>query len=326
MTTSTLIFPGQGSQETGMGRDLAEADREVMQLWKKAERISGIDLRGIYWDGDAASMADTRNLQPGLTVANLSCWMKLSPGFAPDATAGHSLGEFSSLVAAGVLPVDVALELVSLRGRLMSDADPEKKGAMAAVVKLPLSEVRTCVDAAAEATGEIICIANYNTPAQFVISGVRAAVDEALAQVKAARGRGIALAVSGAFHSPMMREAAAELARAIDSSAKKAWSRARFAVYSNAEPTPAHDALILRERLKRQMTSSVLWVDTISRQWDDGCRFFVECGPKNVLTKMVDPILKAHPPAMAAHSDESTAWHTASIGDLAQVLAFQKNP
>lgn len=319
---SALLFPGQGSQETGMGRDLAEADRDIMDLWKRAERISGIALREIYWDGDADAMADTRNLQPGLTAANLACWMKLSSRFAPDAAAGHSLGEFSALAAAGVLPFDTALELVSLRGRLMSEADPEGKGTMAAVVKLGLDAVRACVDESAKATGEMIGIANYNTPAQFVISGTRAAVDDIQARVKAAKGRAIPLAVSGAFHSPMMRDAATELAKAVDGIPQSAWNKARFPVYCNAEPAAVLEPERIRGLLKRQMTSSVFWIDTISRQWDDGCRFFVECGPKTVLSKMVDPILKAHTPAAADHAEDAPAWRTASVGGLEQAGAF----
>lgn len=322
---SALLFPGQGSQETGMGRDLAEADREIMELWKKAERISGIALREIYWDGDADAMAGTRNLQPGLTAANLACWMKLSSRFSPDAAAGHSLGEYSALAAAGVLSVDAVLELVSLRGRLMSEADPEGKGAMAAVVKLGLDEVKACVDETAGATGAMIGIANYNTPGQFVVSGTRAAIDDVQTRVKAARGRAIPLAVSGAFHSPMMRDAAAELAGAIDRIPQSAWNKARFSVYCNVEPTAVREPERIRERLKRQMTSSVFWIDTIARQWDDGCRFFVECGPKTVLSKMVDPILKAHAPAAAGNleqAEDAPAWRTAAVGNLEQAEAF----
>lgn len=319
---SALLFPGQGSQESGMSRDLAESDNEAMALWKKAERISGIALREIYWEGDANAMADTRNLQPGLTAANLACWMKLAPRFVPAAAAGHSLGEFSALAAAGVLPVDTVLELVALRGRLMSEADPEGNGAMAAVVKLGLDEVQTCVSESAEATGEMVGIANYNTPGQFVVSGTRTAIGDLQTRAKAAGGRAIPLAVSGAFHSPMMRDAAAELAKAIDGVNKSAWSKARFPLYCNARPEPVQDPDRIRDLLKRQMTSSVFWIDTITRQWDRGCRLFVECGPKNVLSKMVDPILKAHAPAAASHSDDTPAWRVSGAGGLEQIAAF----
>ena len=319
---SALLFPGQGSQEPGMGRDLAETDRESMDLWKKAERISGIPLREIYWDGDGTGMAETRHLQPALTVANLTLWLKLAPRLSPGAAAGHSLGEYSALAAAGVLPLDTILELVSLRGRLMSEADPEGKGAMAAIVKLPLEQVEACVAESAQSTHELILIANYNTPTQFVVSGSKAAIADIQSRTKDARGRALPLAVSGAFHSPMMEEAASELAKAIDGVSKTAWNKARFPVYCNADPGPQTDADAIKTLLKKQMTSSVYWIDTIGRQWDNGCRIFVECGPKTVLAKMVDPILKSHAGADAGQEAEPAPWRTINVGNAAQVQDF----
>lgn len=320
--TSALLFPGQGSQESGMGRDLAEADRNSMDLWKKAERISGIALREIYWDGAEAEMAETRNLQPALTVANLALWMRIAPRFRPGATAGHSLGEYSALAAAGVLPVDTVLELVSLRGRLMSEADPDGKGTMAAIVKLPLEQVEDCVAKARESTGAMLLIANYNTPVQFVVSGARAAIAEMQSLAKAAKGRAVPLAVSGAFHSPLMEEAASELARAIDGVSGSAWSKARFPVYCNADPGPQTEPEIIKVLLKRQMTSSVYWIDTIARQWDNGCRIFVECGPKAVLAKMVNPILKAHAQTSGEPGEDGAPWRTINVGNLEQAQEF----
>lgn len=319
-----LLFPGQGSQEPGMGRDLAEADREIMDLWKKAERISGIGLREIYWDGDETAMADTRNLQPALTIANIAFWTRLAPRLSPTAVAGHSLGEYSALYAAGVLPLKAVLELVSLRGRLMRDADPTGAGAMAAIVKLSLEQVEACVAAARQASGELILVANYNTPGQFVVSGTRAAVAAVQAEAKAAKGRAITLAVSGAFHSPLMAEAAAELGKAIDGIADSAWNKARFPVYCNAAPQAESAPEAIRGLLTRQMTSSVYWIDTITRQWDDGCRAFVECGPKGVLSKMVGPILQHHAPATDAHSKThgQAAWTCATVGTLEQLQNF----
>ena len=322
MSSIALLFPGQGSQEPGMGRDLAESNRDAMELWKKAERISGIALREIYWDGDEQQMAATQNLQPALTVVNLALWMELASKVSPAATAGHSLGEYSAMVAAGVLPMDTVLELVSLRGRLMSQADPDGKGAMAAVVKLTLPQVEECVAAAQKATGEVLVIANYNTPGQFVISGTRAAIASAQESVKAAKGRAIPLAVSGAFHSPLMQEAAAELAKALDGISKTAWNKARFPVYCNASARPESDADMLKSLLAKQMTSSVFWIDTLSAQWDAGCRIFVECGPKGVLGKMVGPVLQGHAPAAAVHSDASPAWRTLGVGNLQQLHDF----
>jgi len=314
-----LLFPGQGSQEPGMTRDLAEADRDSMDLWKKAEQISGLPLREIYWDGDETVMAETRNLQPALTAANLALWQKLAPKFSPSATAGHSLGEYSALAAAGVLPFDTVLELAALRGRLMSEADPTGRGTMAAIVKLSLAQVEESVAEAQKATGEVILVANYNTPAQFVVSGDKAAIAKVQEIAKEAKGRAIPLAVSGAFHSPLMNEAAIELASAIDRVGKGRWNKARFPVYCNAAPVAESDPERIKELLKKQMTSSVYWIDTITRQWDDGCRSFVECGPKGVLGKMVGSILQDHTPAAAAHSDETPAWRVLNAGNMQQV-------
>jgi [acyl-carrier-protein] S-malonyltransferase len=320
--STALLFPGQGSQEPGMGRDLAEADQAIMDLWKKAERISGLALREIYWGGAEEDMAQTRHLQPALTVVNLALWFGLAAKLSPRAVAGHSLGEYSALAAAGVLPPDAVLELVSLRGRLMSEADPSGVGSMAAVIKLPLARVEECVLAAQTATGECLLVANYNTPSQFVVSGTRTAVAALQEKVKEAKGRAIVLPVSGAFHSPLMAEAATELGKAIAGIAKSAWSNARFPVYCNAAPRAESSSSAIKDLLVRQMTSSVRWADTIARQWDDGCRLFVECGPKGVLGKMVGPILQEHVPPAAAESAGDPAWVCRSVGGLEQVRDF----
>lgn len=319
--TAALLFPGQGSQEARMGRDLAEFDQDCMELWKKAEKISGLDLRAIYWEGGEADMAQTKSLQPALTVVNINLWRELSKKLSPAAAAGHSLGEFSALAAAGVLPAEIILELVSLRGRLMSDADPQGKGAMAAVLRLSLDDAKSCVAAAAEATGETIIIANYNTPGQFVVSGTKNAVAHVQEEVRQFKGRALPLAVSGAFHSPLMEEAAKEFAKAVNSVKDSAWNNAAFDLYCNADPQPLRDARAVRERVTRQMTSSVFWIDTITRQWDAGCRLFVECGPKGVLSRMVGPILQEHA-AAEAQSKEGPAWRSVSVGGMRAVQEF----
>ncbi|ABB39091.1 (Acyl-carrier-protein) S-malonyltransferase [Oleidesulfovibrio alaskensis G20] len=290
MTTAktAILFPGQGAQQTGMGRDVAEADKDVMDLWKKAESISGLPLREIYWDGDAQAMADTRNLQPALTVVNISLWMQVAGRMQPAAAAGHSLGEYAAVAASGALSAADTIELVSLRGRLMAEADPEGRGTMAAVLKLPLTDVESVVRETAEATGEMILIANYNTPAQFVLSGTAAAIADAAARVKERRGRAMPLAVSGAFHSPMMQQAADELARVMD---KRHWNNMKFPVYCNATGLPVQNGDSLRSVMKGQMAGSVRWIETIGNQWNDGVRRWVELGPKNILGKMLQPIL-----------------------------------
>ena len=300
MTVLTaILFPGQGSQESGMGRDLAESSKEAMDTWKQAERVSGLELRAIYWEGDDAAMADTRALQPALTVVNLNLWRVLAGKVSPSATAGHSLGEYSSLAAAGVLDITAVLELVSLRGRLMAEADPEGKGTMAAILKLSLADAEDAVREVAVSSSEMIGIANYNTPGQFVASGTKTAIIELQEAVKSRKGRALMLPVSGAFHSPLMREAATELGKALE---KASWSPARFAVYPNVTGKGTTEWRELKNVLLSQMTSSVRWIDTISAQYADGIRNFVECGPKGVLSKMVKPILDVYPAVSAPDS------------------------
>ncbi len=215
MTTikTAILFPGQGSQASGMGRRLAEADNDIMALWKTAERISGIPLREIYWESnDNVLMADTRNLQPAITVVNFALWMSVMKKLEPACAAGHSLGEFSALAAAGVLSFERIIELVSLRGRLMADVDPEKVGIMYAMIRLTQGQVEAVVKEVSEKTGKLVRIANKNTPLQFVISGHRDAVEEAVEKLRNEypRAKGIPLAVSGAFHTSMMAQASAE--------------------------------------------------------------------------------------------------------------------
>jgi len=288
MTTHSIVFPGQGSQEPGMGRDLAEHWSEAMDLWKKAERLSGLPLREIYWDGDENAMAVTRNLQPALTVVNMNLWCFVAEKLSPAGMAGHSLGEFAALFAARVLPMDSVLELVCLRGRLMDEA-VNQDGRMAAILKLDQTKVEELVAAAASLTGQEIRIANYNTPGQFVISGHAQAVDHVCAGVKPLKGRALVLPVSNAFHSPYMSEAGDELAKFMD---KLDWRDPQTPVYLNVTARPEADARALKETVKRQMTSSVYWTQIIENQYADGMRSFIELGPKGALSRMISQILK----------------------------------
>ena len=271
-----------------MGRDLAEASADAMNLWKQAERASSLPLREIYWDGDDTAMSDTRALQPALTVVNLNLWGAVAGRVKPLAAAGHSLGEFSALAAAGVLSPQSVLELTSLRGRLMAEADPQGKGAMAALLKLDLAQVEKIVADTAAQCGELVIVANYNTPGQLVISGTKAAVALACQKAKEAKGRGIELKVSGAFHSPMMAEASKELAPQLR---KVTWNKPKFPVYCNAHGKAVQEGESALESLLAQMTSSVQWIDTMRNQYDAGARRWLELGPKALLGKMVSPCL-----------------------------------
>lgn len=288
---TALLFPGQGAQDMGMGRALAERNPEIMELWKQAERISRIPLRGIYWES-GENMDDTRRLQPALTVVNVSLWMELSRKVKPAGTAGHSLGEYSALVAASVLPVNKVLELVTLRGSLMASADSEGRGGMAAIVKLQQPQAEELIAAVraecTESEDVQLRIANYNTPVQFVASGTKKAVALLADKAKEFKGRAIPLAVSGAFHSPMMAEAAKEMGKALELCS---FENPRFPVYCNVTGKAAYDADSVKALLLAQMTSSVRWIDTVRNMYADGMCCFMECGPKNILGKMVEPIL-----------------------------------
>ena len=290
-----------------MGRDLAEHWSEAMDLWKKAERTSGLPLREIYWDGDENDMAVTRNLQPALAVVNINLWCFLAEKLNPAAVAGHSLGEFAALFAARVLPLDSILELVCLRGRLMDEA-VNQDGRMAAILKLDQTKVEELVASAASLTGQEIRIANYNTPGQFVISGHAQAVDHVCAGVKPLKGRAMVLPVSNAFHSPYMREAGDELARHMD---KLDWRDPKIPVYLNVTAMPQADGQALKETVKQQMTSSVYWTQTIENQYADGMRSFVELGPKGALSRMVGQILKGRDGVETL--SVSTLEHAASL-------------
>lgn len=306
MLSTAFLFPGQGSQELNMGRDVAEAQSAAMDLWKLAEKLSGLKLREIYWtsseSGEGAApapeMSDTKALQPALTVVNVSLWLAARPKaetFQIIGAAGHSLGEFAALTAAGVLSVEDTIKAVCERGKLMAGAGKEGHG-MAAVVKLPLEVVEGIVDKAAKQSGAFLRIANHNSPAQYVLSGERPALDAAAALVKEARGRAVPLAVSGAFHSPLMSEPANVFATILKG---LRWQPARFPVCMNVSGQPERDPGILQALLTAQMTSSVLWTTTMQSLYAAGARRFIELGPKNVLTKLVGQNLEGKDDALA---------------------------
>jgi [acyl-carrier-protein] S-malonyltransferase len=274
-----------------MGRDLAEYWPDAMDLWIRAEKISGFALREIYWDNDAEAMAQTAYLQPALTVVNAGMWAFVKSRISATCTAGHSLGEYAALFASRVLSIDHTLELVCLRGRLMAEASEGTGGRMAAILKLSQEDVETMVREVHSSLGQEILIANYNTPAQFVISGTQKAIDQVASRVKTAKGRAVILPVSGAFHSPMMTEPAAELAKAMN---KVDWNEPAIPVYLNATGERTDDPATIKKIMARQMTSSVYWTQLVTAQWEAGITRFVELGPKGVLSRMTGQILKEH--------------------------------
>lgn len=280
---TAILFPGQGSQVKNMGRDLAEDDSEYMYWWTKAEAISQQPLREVYWGGDDQDMADTRVLQPALTVTNLTLWMHAAKKIKADVFAGHSLGEYAALAAAKILDVEKILELVSLRGRLMAEAGAPDQG-MTALLKLSQEDVEALVKTAREQSGAQLIVANYNTPGQFVISGQKPALEAAAAIAKELKGRAIPLPVSGAFHSPLIAEAAQELKAQLE---KAEWRTPQGKVFFNVSADSQSKPDSIKDIMCRQMASPVRWIEINQAQYRAGCRTFLEVGPKGVLAKML---------------------------------------
>ncbi|PTN35066.1 ACP S-malonyltransferase [Desulfonatronum sp. SC1] len=304
-----VVFPGQGSQEPGMGRDVAERFPEVMELWRRTEKAAGAPLREIYWDGAEQDMARTRYLQPAMTATTLGLWIVGHERLQAEALAGHSLGEFAALAAARILEIPVVLELTALRGRLMDEVGEAQGGKMAAVLKLSQEVVQEIVDTARGESGQELRIANHNSPAQFVISGTADLVDQAAALVKERKGRAVPLAVSGAFHSSLMAEPAKEFAGALK---KLDWRTPRIPVYFNVTAAVESDPARIQTLVAKQMTSSVLWTQGVQAQWADGGRTWIELGPKGVLSRLAGAIL--------AKKDEP--WEAKSVPGLEALEAF----
>ncbi len=303
-----VVFPGQGSQQKGMGRDIAEKYPDAMDIWKKAEKISRLPLREVYWEGDKEEMIKTHYQQPALCVVGIILWDLLRP--SPLSLAGHSVGEYGALIAARVLSLEDALKIVSLRGRLMYEVGLTHPGKMAAILKLPSQEVEEIVSHVQKNLRAILCIANYNSPKQFVISGEGAAVDEGCRLAREKKGKAIILPVSGAFHSGLMKEAAEELARYMD---KFLWKDAKYPVFFNVTAKVETRGDRIKEIMKRQMISSVLWNQIIEHQWEQGIRLWWELGPKGVLCGLIKRILENK-------EEEWEALYIESIKDMEPLL------
>ena len=286
-----LLFPGQGSQKPGMGKDLAAACPAARAVFDEADRTLGIALSSLCFDGPEDQLTSTQNAQPALLAHGAAAWALIRERALPHvrAAAGHSLGEFTAYQAAGALSLADALRLVRTRGELMFAGGLERPGAMAAILGLSEDGVeRACAIASAE--GGVVVPANYNTPEQLVISGEVAAVERAMGLAKdAGAKRVIRLNVSGAFHSPLMKVAAAGLERALDAAAMRPPS---FPVSSNVSAEPVRDATTAKTLLVRQLTSPVRWTALVQRlAADHPGAVFLELGPGTVLSNLVKRIV-----------------------------------
>lgn len=280
------IFPGQGSQFPGMAKELYENDAQAREMFERANGILGFRITDIMFEGTADQLKQTKVTQPAIFLHSVIL-AKCSPDFCPDMVAGHSLGEFSALVAAGALDFEDGLRLVSIRARAMQKACEANPGAMAAILALPADKVEAIC---AETEGTVVP-ANYNCEGQIVISGSCDAVAAASEKMKAAGAkRALLLPVGGAFHSPLMQPAAEELAEGI---ASVEFRQPVCPVYQNVTALPTTDPAEIRRNLLAQLTAPVRWTQTVLNMAADGADDFVETGPGKVLQGLLSKILPA---------------------------------
>ncbi len=283
---SAIIFPGQGAQFSGMGRDLFETSDAANAIGKAADRILGFSLTDTMFNGTDDALRQTRVTQPAIFVHSVMQYV--ARDLQPTRVAGHSLGEFSALVANGVLTFDDALRLVSARAEAMQRACELQPSTMAAILGLADERVEEICAEVAARTGEVVVPANYNCPGQLVISGTIDGINAACEALKAAGAkRALVLSVGGAFHSPLMQPAEDELAAAL---ARTTFSAPICPVYQNVDAAPHTDPEEIRENLRRQLTAPVRWTQTIQRMVADGATDFIECGPGKVLQGLVKKI------------------------------------
>jgi [acyl-carrier-protein] S-malonyltransferase len=275
------LFPGQGSQYVGMGQELATQNSLVRETFAEADAVLGFSLSALCFAGPAEELKRTSIAQPALVTISTALWRVLAAqGMTLDIVAGHSLGEYSALVAAGALQFADALRLVRRRGEVMEEAAAAHPGGMAAVLTLDDAQVEAlCREISAE--HGVVVPANYNAPGQVVVSGESAAIAALRAAVKARGGKAIPLAVSGPFHSPLMQSASEAFAAAL---AAVPLTPPTIPIVPNVTAAPTTEVEAIRTALARQITGSVQWVRTLYAMRDRGVQRLVEIGPGNVLT------------------------------------------
>ena len=316
--TLALLFSPQGSQAVGMGRDLAERFPAAQAVYREADATAGWPISSVAWDGPAERLNDTRQTQPCLVTTSLAALAALRSAaevagitLRPAFVAGHSVGEYAALAAAGVLSNADAIRLVARRGALMAEAQVE--GGMAAVIGLDREAVAHAIEAAASPAD--LVVANDNAPGQVVISGTRDALLDAEPALKEAGARRvISLAVSGPFHSPWMADVGDSLSQAFE---EAGWLDADPPLVSNVTAEPVTDATRIRALLAEQVRSPVEWVASVQRMLDEGVDTFIECGPGSALTGMVKRIA----PEARTHNVADVATLDATLEALGAVPA-----
>ena len=279
-----FVFPGQGAQFVGMGKDLYESNETARNLFEKANEILGFRITDLMFEGTDEDLRRTDITQPAVFLHSVVLAKSLGDEFAPDMTAGHSLGEFSALVAAGALDFEDGLRLVSARAHAMQKACELKPSTMAAIIGLPDEKVEEIV---AGVDGVVVC-ANYNCPGQIVISGEEEAIDAACKLLsEAGARRALKLKVGGAFHSPCMEPARAELAEAIE---RTNFHTPKCPVYQNVDAKPHTDPAEIKANLIAQLTAPVRWTQSVQNMVADGAVEFTELGPGKVLQGLIAQI------------------------------------
>ena len=284
-----FVFPGQGAQFVGMGKDLYDNNPLAKELFEKANDILGYRITDIMFAGTDDELKQTKVTQPAVFLHSVISALCMGGDFRPDMTAGHSLGEFSALVAAGALTFEDGLRLVYARAMAMQKACEAAPSTMAAIIGLPFDKIEgVCGEISRKGDKGVVVPANYNCPGQLVISGNIEAIDEACAQLKAAGAkRALPLKVGGAFHSTLMQPAKDELQAAIEATEIKT---PKCPVYQNVDGKPHTDPTEIKANLIAQLTSSVRWAQGVENMIADGATDFTECGPGKALQGMIAKI------------------------------------
>jgi [acyl-carrier-protein] S-malonyltransferase len=281
------IFPGQGAQFPGMGKDLYENNPDVKALFDKANEILGFNISEIMFHGTEEQLRQTNVTQPAIFIHSMAVIKSLGNDFHPDMVAGHSLGEFSALVANGTLSFENGLRLVAKRANAMQKACEQNPSTMAAVLGLEDAKVE---EVCASVKGEVVVAANYNCPGQLVISGSIEGINQACDLMKQAGAkRALVLQVGGAFHSPLMEPARKELEEAIEQSE---FNVPICPVYQNVNAQAVADPALIKKNLVAQLTAPVRWTQTVENMLKDGATQFIEAGPGKVLQGLVKKVNK----------------------------------